>query len=431
MLKTFSRNVEYFEINPIDHEIDVEIEIPSSKSFTHRAFIIAALSNGDSTILKPLASEDTLLTLEALKKMGVPIKEIKGGYLIHGTAGKLEVPNVDIMLNNSGTSLRLLTSVATLADGEVVLTGNERMCERPVKDLIDALYNLGVKIEYLNKPGYPPVKISSNFEGGKTHLRGDVSSQYFSSILICAPYAKKDVEIIPTTHIKSKPYIDITIEMMEKFGVVVKSEDIFKVKSGQSYKATDYVVEGDFSSASYFFAATAVLGGSIRIFNLNRNSNQGDRSFLNYMSIMGCNVTYTENYIELERDPRKPLKGIEVDMKNTPDIVQTLAIVACFASSPTIIRNIAHLRHKETDRIKSTATELRKLGVIVRTTNDSITIHPPKKLKSATIETYNDHRTAMSFSIAGLKIPGVVVKNPECVKKSFPDFYHILQKIYA
>ncbi|MFX1252308.1 MAG: 3-phosphoshikimate 1-carboxyvinyltransferase [Promethearchaeota archaeon] len=431
MVKTFTKNMDSFEISPIEHEINAEIEIPSSKSFTHRAFIIAALSHGDSTILKPLASEDTLLTLEALKKMGVPIKEIKGGYLIHGTAGQLKVPPVDIMLNNSGTSLRLLTSVATLADGEIVLTGNERMCKRPIKDLIDALYKLGVKIEYLNKPGYPPVKVFSNIEGGKTHLRGDVSSQYFSSILICAPYAKKDVEIIPTTHIKSKPYIDITIEMMERFGVLVKSEDIFRVKSGQSYQATDYVVEGDFSSASYFFAATAVLGGSIRIFNLNKNSKQGDRSFLNFMSMMGCNVIYAEDYIELERDPRRSLKGIDVDMKNTPDIVQTLAIVACFASSPTIIRNIAHLRYKETDRIKSTATELRRLGVTVRTTTDSITIYPPKKLRSATIETYNDHRMAMSFSIAGLKIPGVIVKNPECVKKSFPEFYHILQKIYA
>ncbi|MFX0090958.1 MAG: 3-phosphoshikimate 1-carboxyvinyltransferase [Candidatus Hodarchaeota archaeon] len=425
-----AKNLKQVEIKPITHPIDTEIKIPASKSFTHRAFIIAGLADGDSKITHPLIAEDTVLTLKALKMMGVRAEKIENGYLIHGVAGKPKAPDNEIMLNNSGTSLRLLTSVAALADGEIILTGDLRMCERPVKDLTDALYKLGVKSQYLKNQGYPPVKIFSSLKGGKTQMSGNTSSQYFSSVLISSPYAEEDVEIIPTTHIKSRPYIDLTVEMMERFGVDVEAGSIFRVKSGQTYQATDYMVEGDFSSASYFFAVVAVLGGSIRVLGLNKNSRQGDRSFLRYLSMMGCKVTYADDSIKVEHDLRGPLKGIDVDMKNSPDIVQTLAIVACFAASPTTIRNIGHLKHKETDRIESTATELRKIGATVETTADTMIICPLKEPRPATIETYNDHRMCMSFSIAGLKIPGIIIKNPGCVKKSFPNFFDMLNQIY-
>lgn len=427
-----STRANLLEIQTIDRPIDAEITVPSSKSFTHRAFIIASLAEGTSKITNPLMAEDTLLTLQALQAMNVTITKMNSDFLIEGIAGKLQAPSSPLFLENSGTSLRLLTTIASLIPNPTILTGNKHLQERPIHDLLKGLQQLGVKSEFLEERGKLPIKICSQLQGGVTRIRGDISSQFISSLLISAPYAKEDITIIPTTPLKSAPYIQLTIEIMKEFGITVKStKNRFHVKAGQRYSAKDYSVEGDFSSASYFLAAAAILGGVIRINNLNWESQQADRAILEYLERMGCTIKRKENIIKIERDPDKPLQGLSVDMHNCPDIVPTIAIIACFASSPTVIRNIAHLKFKETDRLAAITTELKKLGVNVQATNNSLKIFPLKKTpQKVLIETYNDHRIAMSFAIAGLKIPGITIKNPICVKKSFPNFFQVLSSLY-
>ncbi|MBD3190993.1 MAG: 3-phosphoshikimate 1-carboxyvinyltransferase [Candidatus Heimdallarchaeota archaeon] len=422
----------FLEIQTIDRPINAEITIPTSKSLTHRSLIIASLAKGTSKITNPLIAEDTLLTLQALQAMNVPITKLHSDFLIEGTAGKLQAPCSPLFLENSGTSLRLLTTIASLIPNPTILTGNKDLKERPIHDLLKGLQQLGVKSEFLGEKGKLPIKICSQLHGGITRMRGDISSQFISSLLISAPYAKKDITIIPTTPLKSEPYIRLTIEIMKEFGIMVKrTNNRFQVKAGQRYSAKDYSVEGDFSSASYFLAAAAILGGVIRISNLNWESQQADRVILEYLERMGCTIQQNNNDIQVERDPDEPLEGLSVDMHNCPDIVPTIAIIACFASSPTIIRNIAHLKFKETDRLAAITTELEKLGVNVQSTDDSLKIFPLKKIPSKVlIETYNDHRIAMSFAIAGLKIPGITIKNPTCVKKSFPNFFEVLLQLY-
>lgn len=430
MLKSTLDSLDCLSIQQIDHPIDNEITITPSKSVTHRALLITSLANGTSKITNPLIADDTLFTLQALKAMGVEIQQTPQEFIIHGTSGDLKASKQKIYVENSGSSFRFLTTLASLAKGKTVLTGNSRLCERPIKGLVDALLPLGVKINYLSKAGFPPIEVLSNLSGGQTYLNGDISSQYFSSILMSAPYAKENITIKTKNlnTIKSKPYINLTVDMMNHFGVQVESDnDCFYVDSNQYYEPKNYHIEGDFTNASYFFSVAAILGGRIRIFGLNKHSSQGDIVFLKLLNDMGCEITCRNNFIQVERAPEKPLKGIKVNMGGCPDIVQSLAIVACFASSPTTIHNINHLKFKETDRLNAMSVELAKIGVKTEINETTLKIYPIQNPKPTIIETYNDHRMAMSFSIIGLKIPDIVIKNPDCVNKSFPKFFDTLK----
>lgn len=406
--------------------VNATIEAPPSKSYTQRALIIASLANGRSNIKNPLFSEDTSYMIDALKEFGIKIEKKGKNLIVHGTNGALKSPNKAIFTGNAGTAMRFLTTFASLASGEVIITGSKMMQQRPIKDLLDALEQLGIKSESTN--GYAPIKVYGNLIGGNVKLKGDISSQYLSSILMCAPYAKKGATISIAGNLTSKPYVNITIDVMKNFGVNIKNINYkkFIIKIDKKYKAKTYKIEGDASSASYFFAAAAVTKGKVRVNNINPGSKQGDIKFLEILKKIGCGVKKGKNFVEVQG---RNLKGIDIDMNNMPDVVPTLAVTSVFAEGTTTIRNVSNLRYKETDRLKALAFELRKIGANVEETNDGLRVGR-RRLQKAIIETYNDHRIAMSFAIAGLAISGIRIKNPNCVAKSFPDFWQKFHKLY-
>ena len=406
--------------------VDAIIEAPSSKSYTQRALIISALANGTSILKTPLFSEDTNYMISALKQFGAGIKKQGNNLFVKGTGGDL-MSVKKIFVGNAGTAMRFLTALASLCNGETTITGNKRMQQRPIKDLLDGLEQLGVKSESNN--GYPPVKIHGNgLRGGSVKLKGDVSNQYISSILMCAPYAKKDVSIKVIGKITSRPYLDITLDVMKNFGVNVKNSNYknFIVKAGMGYVAKNYKIEGDASNASYFWAAAAVTKGKVMVKNINPGSKQGDIKFADVLKRMGCVVKKGGDFIKVEGSG---LKSLEIDMNEMPDLVPTLAVTSVFAGSTTTIRNVPNLRLKETDRLRALAFELRKIGANVDEMTDGLKIKR-RRLQKAIIETYNDHRMAMSFAVAGLAISGIRIKNPACVNKSFPDFWEKFKELY-
>lgn len=412
------------EIIPISN-IDARVCVPGSKSLTHRAFIVAALANGKSHLENILYAEDTMHTVSALKQMGVEI-EINGKTAtIIGRAGKFSAPKKEIYLGNSGTSMRLLTAICALGQGRFVLTGDSRMKQRPIGDLLDALALLGVSAYSIDKNGCPPVAIEAmGIMGGNTRIETSISSQFLSGLLLAAPYAKNDVTIEVIGHLPSKPYVDLTLKIVEDFGVKVHYEDYkyFFIPSGQLYKARDYTIEGDLSSASYFFAAAAILGGKVTVSPINIDSKQPDIGFLGILKEMGCKIMAKRGEVTVIGGD---LRGICVDMNAMPDLVPTLAVVASFAKGETIIKNVAHLRAKECDRLSAIAKELAKMDIKIDEREDSLIIKGGSP-KGVIIETYNDHRIAMGFAIAGLKVPGIKIINPACVNKSFPEFWDIL-----
>ena len=407
--------------------IKATIEAPPSKSYTNRALLIAALAKGKSIIKSPLFSDDTEYMISALNQFGVRTKRKSKDIIVYGTGGRLEHPKSQVFVGNAGTTMRFLTTLSCLIDGQTILTGEKRMHQRPIKDLLDALQQLGARSESNN--GFPPVKIyGGTFNGGNIKLKGNISSQYLSSILMCSPYAKHDTTINITGGMTSKPYVDVTLDIMKDFGVSVKNINYkkFAIKSGQFYRSRNYTIEGDASNASYFFAAAAITKGRIKVKNINPNSKQGDIKFVDLLKKMGCKVKKGIGFVEIQGNS---LKGIDVDMNNMPDVVPTLAVTSLFSDSTTRIRNVLNLRIKETDRLRALEIELRKLGGDVKESEDGITIKR-RRLHKAIIETYNDHRMAMSFAVAGLAISGVRIKNPACVKKSFPDFWKKFEQLY-
>lgn len=406
------------EIKKIN-SLNAELIAPPSKAYTLRALFVAALADGKSVIKNPLMAEDQRYAINALKELGVSI-EIDRDIVIKGVNGKFKGDN-DLFVGNSGITARILTVMGSLSDGEVTIDGNERMRQRPIDDLLEAIKNLGIKVE--SNKGYFPVTVKDGFKGGVTKLKGNKSSQYFTSILLSAPYADEDVKINLIGELVSKPFIDITIDIMSSFGVKVEQEkNEFRVKSGQRYMAREYIVEGDYSNSAYFFCAAAITKGRVVVNGLNLNSIQGDKKILDLLEEMGCVVNKNQDFVEVIG---KELKGIRADMSNYPDIVQPLAVVAAFAKGKSEFYNISHLKYKECDRIKAVVTELRKMGIKVEGSDDSIIVEGGN-MKGCEIETYNDHRMAMSFSIAGLAVEGVKIKNPENVNKSFPGFFDIL-----
>ena len=410
------------------NNINAVVPIPGSKSLSHRALVAASLANGKSVLKSFLSCEDTLYTADALQKMGIEI-EVKGDTaMVHGNSGlfKKNPDKTEIYLGNSGTSYRLLLSTAALAEGVYYFTGSERMKERPVEYLVDALRNLGVEINYPEKDGYPPVLIkAAGIKGGRVKIPGNISSQYISSLLLAAPYTESGLEIEITGKLVSQPYIDLTLDVMNAFGINVEHHEYerFYVHGGQTYQAGEHVIDGDASSASYFWGAAAVTGGKIKTENIRpMKTRQGDIGFINILEKMGCEAVLEDYSVTVKGGA---LNGISADMGSMPDMVPTLAVVALFAKGKTIIHNVSHLKHKESNRIADTAGELRRIGGRVEELEDGLIIYGGEKLTGGEIDPHNDHRLAMSFAVAGLKVPGLFIKDENCVSKSFPAFWSL------
>jgi 3-phosphoshikimate 1-carboxyvinyltransferase len=406
--------------------VDLTFTAPPSKSYTHRALIAAALAQGKTTLFRPLEAMDTRLTANALRTLGVVVEEQNRKILITGCNG--DIPNrgtTTLDLANSGTSLRLLTTLALLCRHPVILTGSARMQERPIGPLAQALPSIGGRVDFQKKEGYPPLKVSGRLTGGTVVIDGSMSSQFISSILMAAPYAEREIEIVIPKPPASASYLDITLDVMEAFGAHVTrtGSERFAVSPADRYKSRRYTVEGDYSSASYFFAIAAICGGRVGVKNLAPQSVQGDRRFLDALAEMGCRVTYGKDFVTVERTGS--LTGLTFDMSTSPDTVQTLCMVAARAETPTTITGISHLKFKESDRINGTADRLRALGGDVSVDEGSITIRPAP-LHGGTIDPADDHRTAMSFTVLGLGTGGITITNCECADKSFPGFFGML-----
>lgn len=420
-------------IQPIHNPPNVTIAVPGSKSYTNRALLVAALANGNSTLTGALFSDDTHYMCNALRKLGIHISENMEQSTFHviGNGGKIPVPGAELYVGNSGTTTRSLISYVSLGHGEFVLDGDEPMRRsRPMSDLLDALSQLGVSARSRFENGHLPIIVQADgLKGGKTILDASKSSQFLTSLMLIAPYTEIGMEIEVIGDLKT-PYIDITMAVMKAFGanVIHKNYTQFHISGGQQYQPCAYHIEPDASSASYFFAAAALTGGNVTVQHLTKDSAQGDVQFVNVLEQMGCLVSVSDAGITV-KGPHQ-LKGIDVDMKDISDTALTLAAIAPFADSKVTIRNIEHTRWQETDRIHAMVTELRKLGVHVVEHQDGLEINP-SQISPAAIDTYNDHRVAMAFSLVGLKVPGVHIKNPDCVSKTFPNYFEVLKLLYV
>jgi len=408
------------------------INLPGSKSVSNRALLLAALSQGVTRLTNLLDSDDVHYMLNALSALGIKyqLSDDKTICDIEGINGPLITDKpLELYLGNAGTAMRPLAATLCLGNNNIILTGEPRMKERPIKHLVDSLREGGAKIEYLENEGYPPLHIHGGFVGGKITVDGSVSSQFLTALLMASPLAPQDTEITIIGDLVSKPYIDITLKMMATFGVHVDNDNYqkFIIKAGQSYVSPkQYLVEGDASSASYFLAAAAIKGGTVRVTGIGKNSLQGDTQFAHVLEKMGAKITMSDDYIECTRGE---LNGIDMDMNHIPDAAMTIATTALFAKGQTTIRNIYNWRVKETDRLAAMATELRKVGAEVEEGDDYITIIPPKQLKHAEIETYNDHRIAMCFSLIALSDTPVTILDPKCTAKTFPTYFAQFSKM--
>ena len=417
-------------IKPITRPLDAAVHVPGSKSLTNRALLIAALANGETRLTNALFSDDTRYFARALQTLGfdVLLDEASREMTITGLGGKIPAKKAELFVGNSGTTARFLSAFLTLGNGEYVLDGEPRMRERPIGDLVDALRQLGVEMEAANH--YPPVEIfAKGLQGGKIKIAGNISSQFLSALLMVAPCAESPVEIELTTHLNSKPYVDMTTAVMKDFGVEIERQgyEHFTIHPNSYSQVSTYPIESDASAASYFFAAPVICGGTVKVENISRNTVQGDIAFLDILQEMGCEIHEGDNLIEATGTSK--FDGVDVDLRDIPDTAQTLAAIAPFASSPTRIRGIASARVKETDRIHATCTELARLGVRVEEHEDGMTIHPVEKMRPAVIQTYNDHRMAMAFSLIGLRFDGITIENPSCVSKTFPHFFEVLESL--
>ncbi len=419
------------EIQPAAGPVRGEIRPPGSKSITNRALVCAALAAGKSTLSGALESEDTRVMVEGLRALGIGVEVSDAGETLSvtGCGGKPPAAQADIFVGNSGTTIRFLTALATLGKGEYRLDGIARMRERPIADLADALNQLGANVACEGAKGCPPVRVvAAGLAGGTATVRGDISSQFLSGLLMAAPCAAKPVTLSVAGALVSIPYVAMTLSVMKSFGVHANAAPDFsriEVPSIGHYKPCAYAIEPDASAASYFWAAAAVTGGEVTVQGLKRSSLQGDVAFVECLAQMGCEVQYGGNSITVRG---KPLEGIDVDMNAISDTVQTLSVVALFAKGTTRIRNVGHIRHKETDRISAVATELRKLGAEITEHAEGLDISPGQ-ITAAEIDTYNDHRMAMSFAIAGLVQPEIVILNPECTAKTYPSFFADLTQL--
>lgn len=416
-------------ITPVTAPIRGAVRPPGSKSLTNRAMIVAALADGVSKLTGVLDSDDTRVMVNSLLRLGIEVRESNSNRTaeVTGCKGVPHAAQADLWLENSGTSIRFLTAVCALGNGTFRLDGNSRMRERPIMPLVTALKKLGVDVTCDNGTDCPPVTVKGHgLGGGSTSVAGNVSSQYLSGLLMAAPGAKGPIEIRVEGELVSEPYIEMTCSVMKAFGVEVEtaSPDLFRIRP-QPYRAVQYDIEPDASAASYFFAAAAITGGEVRVDGLSRNSLQGDVRFVDVLEKMGCEVEYGPTSVTVRGGK---LRGVEVDMNAISDTAQTLAATAVFAEGPTHIKHVAHMRHKETDRIEALATELRRLGQQVDVFEDGLRI-TPCPVQPATIETYDDHRMAMSFALVGLRVPKIRIADPECTAKTYPHFFDDLHRL--
>ncbi|MDB5728618.1 MAG: aroA [Noviherbaspirillum sp.] len=416
------------------------VRLPGSKSISNRTLLLAALADGTTRIMDLLASDDTHVMLMALQKLGVNWEQIGASqqYVVRGTSGVLPVHQADLFMGNAGTAIRPLTAALAVIGGDYTLHGATRMHERPIGDLVDAMNAIGTRIEYTGQPGYPPLHIRRGMlTSRRLQVRGNVSSQFLTALLMAAPLMAKDeaVTIDVVGELISKPYIAITLNLMRRFGVTVERQDwqSFTVSAGQRYLSPGMIhVEGDASSASYFLAAGAIATGPVRVDGVGRNSIQGDVRFVEAIEKMGATITMGDNWIEARSNG--VLKAIDADFNHIPDAAMTIAVAALYADGPSVLRNIGSWRVKETDRIAAMATELRKLGATVEEGADFLRITPPAEIRAAAIDTYDDHRMAMCFSLASLngaarKGSRIRINDPKCVAKTFPDYFESFAKI--
>ncbi len=417
------------EIKP--HRIGrCQVRVPGSKSYTHRALIAAALSDGVCTVRNPLRSQDTRLTLAALEKMGAEVADHEQTIAIHGLNGRFKPCAEPIYLANSGTSMRLLAGVAALGQGTYTLTGSPRMYHRPIGHLLAALNRLGIGARAVENNSCPPVEIPGNRAfGGSVAINCSVSSQYLSSLLLMAPCTPTGMSITVSHGPVSRPYVNMTVDILKRFGIQVQRDGYtrFEVAGNQTYRAGDYTVEPDASQAGYFWGAAAITGGSVTVKGVSVNSSQGDVGLARVFEQMGCRVNHESDGITVTGGA---LRAVTVDMADMPDMVPTLAVVAAFADGTTVIENVSHLKAKESDRLASTCAELKKMGIVAIAENDRLLVTGGAP-GGASIDTYDDHRIAMSFAMAGLVAPGIKILEPHCVEKSFPDFWKVWETLYT
>jgi 3-phosphoshikimate 1-carboxyvinyltransferase len=423
---------EHLDLEPVMH-VAGTVRLPGSKSISNRTLLLAALSEGTTTIHDLLASDDTLVMLSALQKLGIQWEQLdERTHVVHGAGGALPIHEADLFMGNAGTAIRPLTAALAVIGGDFTLHGVQRMHERPIGDLVDALNAVGAQIEYTGNAGYPPLRIRrGHIHANRMSVRGNVSSQFLTALLMSAPLMAKThpVTIEVEGELISKPYIEITLNLMRRFGVTVEQDgwSSFTVQPGQKYRSPGSIhVEGDASSASYFLAAGAIAGGPVRVEGVGRDSIQGDVRFADALEQMGVTIVKGDTWIEARSNG--VLKAIDADFNHIPDAAMTIAVAALYADGTSTLRNIASWRVKETDRLAAMATELRKVGATVEEGPDYLRVTPPERLQPATIDTYDDHRMAMCFSLASLdgkarRGNAMRINDPKCVAKTFPDYF--------
>lgn len=429
MTSSQSRSLHALRLVPRPEPFSAVVEVPGSKSITNRALIIAALARGESVLDGALSSDDTLYMAEALRQLGLSVTHdaARNRFEVTGGDGGFSAREADLFVGNSGTSMRFLVAALPLGKGRYRVDGIERMRQRPIAPLLDSLRDLGADVRSELGTGCPPVIVEANgLEGGSTRMPGDQSSQYFSALLMAAPYARQGVRIDVIGDLVSKPYMPMTTSVMEAFGVEAEIDEEnwawFRVLPGQRYQGRHFQIEPDASNASYFFAAAAVTGGRVRIDGLGTRSTQGDLNFVRALEAMGATVEMTKTATTVTGPEPSELRGVTIDMNAISDTAQTLAAIAPFANGPTTVTGIGHARLKETDRVAALAIELRKMGQVVHEFADGLTIEP-RPIVAAEIDTYDDHRMAMSFGVAALRAPEITILDPGCTAKTFPDFF--------
>jgi 3-phosphoshikimate 1-carboxyvinyltransferase len=429
----------YLDLAPV-RSVSGTVKLPGSKSISNRVLLLAALASGVTRLHDLLDSDDTRVMLEALHTLGIGVREDGGATVVTGAGGAFPVKSAELFLGNAGTAFRPLTAALALCGGNYRLSGVARMHERPIGDLVDALRGLGAAIDYLVSVGYPPLHIKPALinAGGKVSVRGDVSSQFLTALLMALPLTGRQTTIAVEGELISKPYVEITLNTMRRFGVEVQRDGwaAFTIPAGSHYRGPgDLWVEGDASSASYFLAAGAIGGGPVRVEGVGAKSIQGDVRFAEALEQMGARISMGENWIEASAPPggkgRGKLRAIDADFNHIPDAAMTIAVAALFADGPCTLRNIGSWRVKETDRIAAMATELRKLGATVEEGVDYLRVTPPASglASGVSIDTYDDHRMAMCFSLAALGGVTVRINDPQCVNKTFPEYFEVLSQI--
>nr|HID57793.1 3-phosphoshikimate 1-carboxyvinyltransferase [Desulfobacterales bacterium] len=409
-------------------KVSGKIAVPGSKSYTQRALVVASLASGRSVLHNPLISEDTTYLIEALRAIGANIFPQNDTLCVEGTGGRINQSSKVLYMGNNGTGLRFLTSIVCLGRGRFVIDGNERMRQRPIQPLVEALKQMGVRVWCTNDDGCPPLEIDAyGLPGGRITLNTSFSSQYLSSVLLASPYAEKDTEIEIISRTPSIPYVDMTLEVMRDFGAsVLRSKDsVYHVTAQTGYTAREYAIEGDVSSATYFMAAAGILGGSITISNIKPHTSQADIMFLDILRILGAKIESSNAGISIT-GPIVREGDYSFNLNRAPDLVPALAVLSAFRVGKTVIKEIGQLRYKECDRISALCAELNKIGAKAIEGQDEIVVQG-MATRGAEIECYGDHRIAMSFAIAGLALDGIVIKDEVCVNKSFPNFWEVLE----